>query len=108
MFRTQNQRFRTMPLLLLMAAGSAVSAGEPLQQQLASQFAQRGIERLEVGDFGEGLAFLAHALRLDPKQRAAHWRLYSYLTQRAYALPVSEWKLPADLPQTIFHPDHDR
>ena len=55
---------------------------------------QRANERMDAGLTNEGVAELAHVLRLDPAHAGARQRLASFLTQRTYALPVSEWKFP--------------
>lgn len=71
---------------------------------LADVIFQRANDRLDAGRANEGVAELAHVLRLEPAHAGARQRLASFLTQRTYALPVTEWTFPNAGDAVAFYP----
>lgn len=95
----------TIACAVLLAAALGAEEKAPT---LADVVFQRANDRLDAGQTNEGLAGLAHALRLDSGHAGARQRLVSFLTHRTYALPVAEWSLPASDGSVDFSRDGER
>jgi WD40 repeat protein/tRNA A-37 threonylcarbamoyl transferase component Bud32/tetratricopeptide (TPR) repeat protein len=87
--RSEREQGR-LHLEALKAKAEAEANGVRLAESLTKLEIQRAEELFTAGDASTALAYLARVLRQDPTNRVAAERVVSALTQRDFALPISE------------------
>ncbi len=114
--RRQMRKTRLLATLFAFLAIAATAAGIYASRQRTAALTalsradfEYGSEQIESGATAQGAAYLARALRNDPRNRAVAARLWSLLAQRTHLLPMAPAiHLASDLFHLEYSPDGQR